>query len=138
MGGTKDIWRKSKGNIGLEIENLKTKGDDHHPPMLGPILEQSEQQFNDQKLEFFTWSSGIKVGFEKIITGQADKIYQGPGPIIITFKPTPEKNSLDKYNRVYLNIDGEYYHVVKPTQLRVKLNKKLCNGSIHFMQKKLN
>ena len=40
-------------------------------------------------MEFFTYSSGFKLGFEKIINGQADKVHQGTGPFIIKFKPTP-------------------------------------------------
>ena len=78
MGGTKDIWRKSS-SVGLESKDKM-------------ILDVDKvQDYNDQKLEFFTYSSGIKIGFEKIKTGQADKIHQGAGPFIIKFKPTPIK-----------------------------------------------
>jgi len=83
MGGTKDIWRKSS-SIGLESNDKFM------------IDVNKVQDYNDQKLEFFTYSSGIKIGFEKIITGQADKIHQGTGPFIIKFKPTPIK--VNKYN----------------------------------------
>jgi hypothetical protein len=51
----------------------------------------AEQMYNDGKLEFFTYSSGLKIGFEKIATGQADKVHHGSGPFVIKFKPTPEK-----------------------------------------------
>jgi hypothetical protein len=83
MGGTKDIWRKSM-SLGLEgktdvLQNFKSD------------LRNTPQSFNDQKLEFFTYSSGFKLGMEKIVTGQAHKVHQGSGPFIIRFKPTPDR-----------------------------------------------
>jgi hypothetical protein len=83
MGGTRDIWRKS---ISVGIEG-KTDVVQHHRS----TLKNATQSFNDQKLEFFTYSNGFKLGFEKIMTGQADKIHQGTGPFIIKFKPTPDR-----------------------------------------------
>jgi hypothetical protein len=83
MGGTKDIWRKSV-SLGLEA-----KGDVIR--QFKDNFENAPQSFNDQKLEFFTYSSGFKLGFEKIVTGQADKVHQGTGPFIIRFKPTPDR-----------------------------------------------
>jgi hypothetical protein len=32
-----------------------------------------------------------------------------------------------------MNVDGEYYHIVKPLELRVHLNKKICGGSANFL-----
>ncbi len=130
MGGTKDIWKKSKGNIALDINKSNEDLENHQ--QIGSTMH-NKQRLDDQKLEFFTYSSGLKVGFEKISTGMADKVYHGNGPVIITFLPTPEKNDVDKFNRVYMNIDGEFFHIVKPTKLRVRLNTKICNGSLNFL-----
>ena len=92
MGGTKDIWRKSGRNIGVKVvdsETLKlSRKDTNH---IEHTLSKSEQHLNDQKLEFFTYSSGFSLGCEKLFTGRADKVYQGAGPIYIKFKDTPEK-----------------------------------------------
>lgn len=94
MAGARDIWRKSGSNLGLEIMDGNV---DRHKDV---VLERSKlkdslisavQKYNDQKLEFFTYSSGMKLGFEKISGGLADKIYHGSGPMIITFKDTPER-----------------------------------------------
>ena len=41
----------------------------------------------------------------------------------------------DRINRVYLNVDGEYYHIVKPVEMRIRLNKRLSNGNIKFIRK---
>lgn len=76
MGGTKDIWKKSLTKIALEkdtesyINRVKTWN----------------QSSNDKKLEFFSYSSGIDLGLEKIKSGNANKVYQGKGPFVITFK----------------------------------------------------
>jgi hypothetical protein len=90
MGGVKDIWRKSGSALGVEVLEGK-KIAMEKTKTLSLMLENAVQSFNDQKLEFFSYSSGLKIGFEKIATGQADKIYHGNGPILIQFKETPEK-----------------------------------------------
>lgn len=101
MGGTKDIWRKSGRSIGIEvlegekIIKAETKN-------LENLLKDVEQSFNDQKLEFFTYSSGLKIGFEKISTGQADKVYHGPGPIVVKFKDTPERVLYYKLSKSFI------------------------------------
>ncbi len=46
------------------------------------------------------------------------------------------KDSEDKYNRVYLNIDGEYYQIVKPREIRIRQSNKFPNGKIKFLMKK--
>ena len=78
MGGTKDIWSKSKNNLGIEVndkQNFLLK------------LKSWEQKVDDKKLEFFTYSSGFRMGFEKISKGGlANKVHQGSGPFILTFK----------------------------------------------------
>ena len=92
MGGTKDIWRKSGKNIGLRVvEGEKRNLSRKETFKIQKKLSISEQSMNDQKLEFFTYSSGFKLGCEKLFTGRADKVYHGPGPILIKFKDTPEK-----------------------------------------------
>jgi hypothetical protein len=89
MGGTRDIWKKSGGQLGLEFYDRQNNEDVLRQQMDSVLT--AEQRYNDGKLEFFTYSSGLKIGFEKIATGQADKIHQGSGPFILKFKPTPDK-----------------------------------------------
>ena len=38
-----------------------------------------------------------------------------------------------KKNRIYLNVDGEYFHIVCPISLKIQINKNLCNGQIPFL-----
>jgi hypothetical protein len=98
MGGVKEIWRKSKSNIGLDLMNMnnKNKKEDKDKALkfrksMTSNLEKAEQQYNDQKLELFTYASGLKQGMEKVARGLADKICQGQGPYLVKFKDTPEK-----------------------------------------------
>jgi len=50
-----------------------------------------QQKFDDKKLEFFTYSNAMNVGLEHISPGNANKIYHGSCPVIISFKETPER-----------------------------------------------
>ena len=73
---------------------------------------------------------------EKIITGLADKLYSGEGPILITFKETPPYSEKDKMNRIYMNIDGEFYNIIKPKTVRIRNNTRILNGQIPFLKYK--
>ena len=76
MGGTKDIWKKSESNVALDKDNASYLRK----------VKSWNQSFNDGKLEFFSYSSGFDLGLEKIKTGNANKVHQGKGPFLITFK----------------------------------------------------
>lgn len=92
-------------------------------------FKQSCQSVCDQKLEFYTYSSISDMQGKK-----KKKIYHGSGPFLLKFKATPIYNACDKFNRVYLNIDGEYYYIMKPNEMRVRLNKTINNGKVKFLQ----
>ena len=51
----------------------------------------------------------------------------------LKFLETPDYVENDKKNRIYLNLDGEYFHIVKPVLLRVELNKDMCQGQLPFL-----
>ena len=78
--------------------------DDHYNEQFS-----QKQLFDDKKLEFFTYTSSMNVGLEHVSTGNANKIYHGPVPIIITFKDTPERViqiffNIINYRKVMINI----------------------------------
>ena len=142
MGGTQDIWEKSGDNYAIDYkknnknnkfitnENIK----EIDPYSLKSIGVNKKQQFNDRHLEFFTYDSGLTLGFEKVVTGLADKVYSGPGPLLLTFKDTPSYSNKDRTNRVYMNIDGEFYNLIKPKTLRIRNNTKIFDGQIPFLK----
>lgn len=127
MGGSSNIWRKSGLNLGLK---LKKDNEEHVKKSIGAFDSQS---YNDRKLEFFTYTSGLSLAMEKVFTGQANKLYHGEGPFMIIFKETPIYSKEDKENRIYLNIDGEFYHIVKPLSIRISNNRSILNGQIPFL-----
>lgn len=103
IGGPANLWRKSD-NYGLEFYENKDPNDKNEKSQLErkltkakekqhfkEVFKNSEQKLNDQKLEFFTYSSTWKFGCVKVRSGEADKVYHGDGPIIIKFKDTPAK-----------------------------------------------
>ena len=96
-------------------------------------MADEKQKFDDKKLEVFTFDNGFKTGFEKVIGGFARKIYHGRGPMEIKFLDTPIKMEKDKKHRIYLNLDGEYFHIVKPKSMRLELNRDLCQGQLPFL-----
>ena len=96
-------------------------------------MANQEQKLDDHKLEIFSFDSGLQTGFEKVFGGLAKKLYHGGGPIILKFKPTPSLSEDDKIDRIYLNIDGEYFHIVQPISMKIDLDKSLCNGCIPFL-----
>ena len=67
--------------------------------------------------------------------GNAKKIHQGKGPFVFTFKKILSKAQKKKLNKVYINIDGEFYHLVQPKQIVISLNDKISNGQIKFLKK---
>ena len=78
MGGVKDIWKNCKGRIGLEKEDEMKD------------LISTEQFISDGKLECFTFNHGYSQAIERLIMkGNANKIYQGSGPIILKFNEVP-------------------------------------------------
>ena len=99
--------------------------------LLNMINEQ--QKLDDKMLEVFTFDSGLKTGFENVVKGFAKKIYHGRGPMEVKFLETPKYEKEDKTHRIYFNLDGEYFHIVKPNLLRIELNREYMNGQLPFL-----
>ena len=132
MGGTRDIWEHSGSQLGLKVINAKEEEMKNYKNKV--ISQFNEQRYDDKKIEFFTYESGISMALERVASGQANKIYQGEGPVIMTFKENPDKKEEAALNKVYLNADGEFFHLLQPKELIVRLNTKLCGGQINFLK----
>ena len=137
MAGVVDIWKESKERTNLEVINTE-----HQKEYKYKLKQMSsgEQRLDDHQLEFFTYSNGLVTGMERMIRGLADKLYHGRGPIVMKFKQMNNNinSDNDKYHRIYLNVDGEYFQLVKPVQMRIQLARELCNGSIPFLKRNNN
>ena len=132
MSGVKDMWGKGKNQLAVDVKSDKKEDKDKYLTKLKTMIN-ATQKYNDKQLEIFTFDNGFKTGFEKVIGGFARKIYHGRGPMELKFLETPDYVENDKKNRIYLNLDGEYFHIVKPVLLRVELNKDMCQGQLPFL-----
>ena len=81
-----------------------------------------------------TYDHGMDMGLDRVSRGNAKKIHQGKGPFVFTFKKILSKAQKKKLNKVYINIDGEFYHLVQPKQIVISLNDKISNGQIKFLK----
>ena len=131
MGGTEHIW-SSSNQIGIQPCGLKR----NEKKLFEQNLLQSfdHQLSNDRKIEFITYNHGMDMGLDRVARGNAKKIHQGAGPFVFTFKKILSKAQKKKLNKVYINIDGEFYHLVQPKQIVISLNDKICNGQIKFLK----
>ena len=132
MSGVKDMWGKGKNQLAVDIKSNKKEDKEKYLTKLKTMINET-QKFNDKQLEIFTFDNGFKTGFEKVIGGFARKIYHGRGPMELKFLETPDYVENDKKNRIYMNLDGEYFHIVKPVLLRVELNRDMCQGQLPFL-----
>ena len=131
MGGTQNIWDKST-NIGT------TKKDDTSKQYKEQVLESFKKQaFDDKMIEFFTYEHGIELGLEKVARGIAKKVYQGSGPVFLEFKKNPNETEKIALQKVYLNCDGEFYHLVNPLNISVRLNTNICDGQINILKNEI-
>ena len=131
MGGTTDIWEKTS-HIGIQQEELTKEG---YKEYKRQVLENwKKQAFDDKQIEFFTFEHGIQIGLEKVARGLAKRVYQGPGPVFLEFKKDPNETEKIALTKVYINCDGEFYHLENPTEISVRLNTDICDGQINILR----
>ena len=132
MSGVSDMWGKGKEQLAVNVKNTNKETKKKYTNKLKKMADE-KQKFDDKKLEVFTFDNGFKTGFEKVIGGFAKKIYHGRGPMEVKFLETPKFLEDNKKDRIYLNLDGEYFHIVKPLLMRLELNRDLCQGQLPFL-----
>ena len=136
MGGTENIWKSSE-HLGIKIMR-KLKTYDKYLKYKRRIFKKfKDQKPDDKKIEIFTYKSGFHMALERVATGQAARVYQGIGPIYFLFKDNPSKKEIEALNKVYINADGEFFHLNQPLELSIRLNTDICDGQINFLKNKL-
>ena len=131
MGGTRNIWDKTS-HLGIQQEEL-TK--DQYREYKQKVLDNwKKQAYDDKQIEFFTFENGFEIGLEKVARGLAKRVYQGPGPVFLEFKKQPDANERLALTKVYVNCDGEFYHLQNPTEICVRLNTNICDGQINILR----
>jgi hypothetical protein len=132
MSGVKDMWAKGEERLTIGLKNGTNEENLKYNEKLKKMVN-SIQKLDDKMIEVFTFDNGLETGLEKVYRGLAKKIYHGKGPMEVKFVETPKYIKEDKKHRVYLNLDGEYFHIVKPILLRIELNKDSCEGQLPFL-----
>jgi len=134
MGGTQNIWDKTS-HIGITQEDATKK---QYKEYKKEVLESFKKQaFDDKKIEFFTYEHGIELGLERVTRGMAKRVYQGSGPVFLEFKKNPDETEKVALRKVYLNCDGEFYHLQNPIQISVRLNTNICEGQINILKNEI-
>ena len=134
MGGAENIWGSSK-QIGIQACGLRRKEKKLYQKKITDSFH--KQSSNDKQIEFITYTHGMDMGIDRYTGGKAKRIYQGSGPFYYTFKKILSKGQKKKLNNVYINIDGEFYHLVQPKQILISLNDQICNGQIKFLKNEI-
>jgi len=88
------------------------------------------QKFGDGKLEFLTFSSSMSLAQERFFKGRAQRVGQGSGPFLLKFRNV-EKDKAPVIT--YFQIDGEFYQVVAPKNIKINLSKALPRGKIKVL-----
>lgn len=109
FGAGNNIWLPSK-RLGVVPRDQ---------PGMTDVLSKP-QIVGDSLLEVVTFPTTASLGMEFALKGQGSRVYQGAGPFQIVFKPTLTSN-----DRVYFQIDGEFFHMQKPKLTTVKLSRKI-------------
>ena len=133
MSGIKDIWGQGKEHLSVKVK--KDALPEIKKKYTNKLLEMAncQQKFDDKMLEVFTFDNGLETGLEKVFKGFAKKIYHGRGPMEVKFVASDIYDKNDRKHRIYLNLDGEYFHIVKPILLTIELNREYSNGQLPFL-----
>ena len=135
MGGVKNIWANSS-NLGIAPEETtKSQFKEYKKDIFDSFQEQS---YNDKKLEILVYENSVEEALENIKRGMGNRIYQGSGPFYFKFKNNVNNLEQKGIGNVYLNLDGEFYHLENPLEISIKINNNICNGQLNFLQNLLN
>eukprot|EP01053_Blabericola_migrator_P002329 Blabericola_migrator_1__2328@NODE_164_length_12331_cov_134_122880_g142_i0_p7_GENE_NODE_164_length_12331_cov_134_122880_g142_i0NODE_164_length_12331_cov_134_122880_g142_i0_p7_ORF_typecomplete_len292_score37_25DAGK_acc/PF00609_19/7_2e27_NODE_164_length_12331_cov_134_122880_g142_i027913666 len=113
-----DVWHHAH-RVGLVGPDLNGTSD------MKQLLK-APQIMGDQKIEWVTFSGVASMGAEQLMEGHGRRLHQGSGPYLLEFAP-----DLDLDERVYFQIDGEFYQMTQPRRLRLshyKTIRCLANG----------
>ena len=129
MGGTRNIWDKTS-HLGIHQEEATKEA---YREYKRQVLENFKKQaYDDKQIEFFTFEHGIELGLEKVARGLAKRV--GKGPVYLQFKKQPDDTEKIALTKVYVNCDGEFYHLQNPVEISVRLNINICDGQINILK----
>ena len=113
MGGRANPWAKRKKKTGLESADGTTILNDFS----------GVQRYDDGLLEFCAIYSVFGMATQQFI-----RVAQAEGPFVLKFRDTPGLET-------FLNIDGEYFRLLQPDRLVVKLCSALQDGRLKALMR---
>ena len=127
MGGISNLWEKSTKlgiqNIGLKRKERKIFENDF-------LKSFAKKNYSDRKIELFTYDDLMDMGLDNLFGIRAKKVHQGHGPLYFTFKINPSKSQKKKLNKVYINMDGEFFHLTQPKIITIRQNNQIFDGQV--------
>ena len=131
MGGTKNIWANSS-NLGITPEGYTKNQFNQYKKDIFDNFQQ--QSYNDKKIEILVYESAIEEGLKKLKKGMGKRIYQGSGPFYFKFRNALDNMDKKNIGNIYLNLDGEYYHLENVREISVRINNNICDGQLNFLK----
>jgi len=120
MGGRAHPWKEASDELGLisKTEELKA--------------EFKPESHGDGLIEIFSFSSLLRLSLETMFSGNASRLAQDSGPFRIIFQESKNKDIV-----TYMNIDGEYYKLIKPKEISIKLAEAPFYPSIRIVHRNI-
>ncbi len=92
-----------------------------------------DQNFGDGKLEILSFDGPLDLGAERFRPGRGKRLGQTGGPFQLNFQRSENK---DKPLKTYFNIDGEYFKVLAPKNVKFTLTKDIPKGKVKMLVRK--
>eukprot|EP00922_Rhytidocystis_sp_ex-Travisia-forbesii_P051628 GHVS01076575.1.p1 GENE.GHVS01076575.1~~GHVS01076575.1.p1 ORF type:complete len:582 (-),score=169.80 GHVS01076575.1:203-1948(-) len=112
FGAGNNIWAPST-KFGLKLPA------DHQHDYMKEIAKKT-QDVGDGLVELVSFPSTAAIGLEFAFKGRGSRLFQGAGPFQIDFK-----DSLPASERVYFQVDGEFFHMQKPKRATIRHSRKI-------------
>ncbi|XP_053991496.1 diacylglycerol kinase theta-like [Hylaeus volcanicus] len=90
-----------------------------------PDVMKTKQKIGDGILEMTTFKGLMSLGLERVLKGQGKRLAQGTGPYRLRFHDTIYSNSIKNCERIYFQVDGDFFVGTLLKEVRIKLWKKV-------------
>ncbi|KAH0474223.1 MAG: hypothetical protein KVP17_000717 [Porospora cf. gigantea B] len=128
--GSKKLLPSTMSLVGINIPSFgggMSIWEDAKPKMKAGVIGREPghladacQVVGDGCMEWVSFHSAVGLGSEKVVRGRGYRIDQGPGPYELEFY-----ESLSEKQRIYFEVDGEFFVVTRPHTFRISHHKQV-------------
>eukprot|EP00914_Ancora_sagittata_P020918 GHVO01041143.1.p1 GENE.GHVO01041143.1~~GHVO01041143.1.p1 ORF type:complete len:255 (+),score=43.67 GHVO01041143.1:592-1356(+) len=108
-----NLWGSTEGKTETAVDSKGANTED------AERLRYAPQKLGDGRLEFVTFGTAMALGAEQAWAGWSKRVCQGKGPFRWVFKSLPTEQ------RVYFQVDGEFYLMTRPDEIKISLYQQL-------------